>query len=345
MGSHVRAGGWDAVGPAEPEADAFAPAALLSAEPSGFRELAGALRRSPPPGPALAGEIDRALTPAGPAGWKLRTRTLALDRPLVMGIVNVTPDSFSDGGRFSDAEAAVRRGTLQAESGADLLDVGGESTRPGAVRVEPDEEERRVVPVIGRLAALGVPVSVDTTRARVAWRALEVGAEVVNDVSALRFDPGMGGVVARTRAGLVLMHMRGTPETMQRDPRYQDVMGEILAFFGVALANARLAGVEPERCAVDPGIGFGKRLVDNEEVLYRLEELAGLGRPLLVGPSRKAFLDPARRRPASERLPETIAAACLAALGGAHILRVHDAGECRRALDFVRRIQAPPAEE
>jgi dihydropteroate synthase len=262
-----------------------------------------------------------------------------------MGIVNVTPDSFSDGGRFSKTDEAVALGGRLAEAGADLLDVGGESTRPGAERVDAAEEERRVLPVVERLAPLGLPLSVDTTRARVAWRALAAGAEIVNDVSALRFDPEMGGVVAREGAGLVLMHMRGTPATMQLEPRYQDVMGEILAFLGTALAKARLAGVGLERCAVDPGIGFGKRLVDNDEILYRLEELAGLGRPLLVGASRKAFLDPARRVPAAERLPETIAAACLAALGGAHILRVHDARECRRALDFVRRIQASPAEE
>jgi dihydropteroate synthase len=296
-------------------------------------------------GTGIAGELERALSPSPPGAWRLCSRSLALDRPLVMGIVNVTPDSFSDGGRFSDTEQAVSRGGALVEAGADLLDVGGESTRPGAERVDAAEEERRVIPVVERLVPLGVPVSVDTTRARVAWRALRAGAEIVNDVSALRFDPAMGAVVARERAALVLMHMRGTPATMQIDPSYQDVMGEILAFLGTALANARLAGIEPERCAVDPGLGFGKRLVDNEEILYRLEELAGLGRPLLVGPSRKAFLDPERRLQAAERLPETIAAACLAALWGAHILRVHDARECRRALDFVRRIQASPGEE
>jgi dihydropteroate synthase len=301
--------------------------------------------RSDSAGAKLAGEIERAMAPPAPAGWRLRTRTLALDGPLVMGVVNVTLDSFSDGGRFADTEAAVRHGELLSRAGADILDVGGESTRPGAGRVESEEEERRVVPVIRRLATLGIPVSVDTTRAHVAWQALEAGAEIVNDVSALRFDPSMGSVVARAGAALVLMHMRGTPETMQRDPWYQDVMGEIVAFFDVALRGAALAGVLPERCAVDPGVGFGKRLVDNEEILYRLEELACLGHAIVVGPSRKAFLDPARRVPPAERLPETIAAACLAAVWGAHILRVHDAGECRRALDFVRRIQAPPAEE
>ncbi|HEY7461204.1 MAG TPA: dihydropteroate synthase [Gemmatimonadota bacterium] len=329
---------------ADPAADAFAPAALISGDPSAFLELVTALRWSGGPGPALAAEVDRALIPTAPAAWRLRTRALALDRPLVMGIVNVTPDSFSDGGSFVAPEAAVRHGVELVEAGADLLDVGGESTRPGAERVEAGAEEGRVIPVVARLAALGIPVSVDTTRARVAWRAIESGAEIVNDVSALRFDPGLGAVVARAGAGLVLMHMRGTPETMQRDPRYQDVMGELLDFFEVALANAALAGVERERCVVDPGIGFGKRLVDNAEILYRLEELGGLGRPVLVGPSRKAFLDPERRLAPADRLPETIAAACLAAVGGAHIFRVHDARECRRALDFVRRIQAPLAE-
>jgi dihydropteroate synthase len=340
------AAGWDSS--ATPKAAAFsagfAPAVMLSGEASGFRELLGRLAE----GPALARELGRAfertLFPQS-RPWRLRTRTLALERPLVMGIVNVTPDSFSDGGRFLDPGAAVRHGRHLAAAGADLLDVGGESTRPGAERVEAEEEMRRAIPVVAGLAGLDLPVSIDTTRAAVARAALAAGAEIVNDVSALRFDPELAEAAAEAGAGLVLMHMLGTPRTMQQEPAYQDVAGEVLEFLGEALERAERSGVDPARCAIDPGIGFGKRLQDNEELLYRLEELSALGRPLVVGPSRKSLLDPRKLRSPEERLPETLAAACLAALGGARILRVHDADECRRALEVVRRIQGWPGEE
>ncbi|MBA2564949.1 MAG: dihydropteroate synthase, partial [Gemmatimonadetes bacterium] len=313
-------------------------ALLASGDAPGFGSLIEELSSFPPDGVELARLLRRALLPPRPAAWRLRTRVLPLDRPLVMGIVNVTPDSFSDGGRYVEVDEALRHGRDLVSAGADLLDVGGESTRPGAGRVDPAEEERRVVPVVAGLAELEVPVAVDTTRASVARAALAAGAEVVNDVSALRFDPGLAAVTADTGAGVVLMHMQGTPETMHRAPSYRDVAGEVLEFLGEALDRATAAGIDAERCAVDPGIGFGKRPMDNEELLYRLEELRGLGRPLLVGPSRKGFLDPARRVSPDERLPETIAAACLAAGGGAHILRVHDVGECSRALEVVRRV-------
>jgi dihydropteroate synthase len=262
-----------------------------------------------------------------------------------MGIVNVTPDSFSDGGFRASPQAAVAHGLDLAAAGADLLDVGGESTRPGAQPVPPEEERRRVLPVVEALAPVGVPVSVDTTRAPLAREAVAAGAEVVNDVSAMRFDPGMAAAAGETGAGLVLMHMRGTPATMQDDPRYVDVAGEVLEFLDEALGRAVAAGVDRARVAVDPGIGFGKRSWHNLELLHRLPELRVLGAPLLVGPSRKGFLDPAGRFAPAQRLPETLAAACLAAVGGARILRVHDVGECRRALELVHRVGEPAAEE
>jgi dihydropteroate synthase len=211
--------------------------------------------------------------------------------------------------------------------------------------VAAEEERRRVLPVVEALAPLGVPISVDTTRAALAGDALAAGAEVVNDVSALRFDSAMAGTAAAAGAGLVLMHMRGTPATMQEDPRYVDVAGEVLEFLAEAVERAVVAGAERARIAVDPGIGFGKRSWHNLELLHRLPELRVLGAPLLVGPSRKGFLDPDSRFAAADRLPETIAAACLAALGGARILRVHDVGECRRALELVHRVGEPAPEE
>ena len=254
-------------------------------------------------------------------------------RTAIMGIVNVTPDSFSDGGAHFDAGAAIEHGQRLAAEGADILDVGGESSRPGAAPVPVEEELRRVVPVVRALASRGsVPVSVDTTKAAVARAALEAGAAIVNDVSALRFDPALGPVVAAAGAALVLMHMRGEPRTMQADPRYGDVVAEVVDELGAALARAAAAGVDPDRMLVDPGIGFGKNLEHNLELLDRLAALAVLGRPILVGPSRKAFIGRLLDVPASERLEGTIAACCLAASRGAHLVRVHDVGAVRRAL-------------
>jgi dihydropteroate synthase len=250
-----------------------------------------------------------------------------------MGIVNVTPDSFSDGGAFAGTEAAIEHGLRLAAEGAAILDVGGESTRPGAGPVPEAEELRRVLPVIRGLAArAGVPVSVDTTKAAVAEAALAAGATIVNDVSALRFDPRLGELAARAGAALVLMHMRGEPRTMQEDPRYGDLLGEVVAELAAGVARAAAAGIGQERIIVDPGIGFGKALEHNLELLDRLDALTILGRPILVGPSRKAFIGRILDLPASERIEGTIAACCLAAARGAHLVRVHDVGAVRRAL-------------
>jgi len=265
---------------------------------------------------------------------RLGARVLELgERTAIMGIVNVTPDSFSDGGAFFDPQAAIEHGLRLAGEGADILDVGGESTRPGAEPVSEQEEVRRVVPVVRELAARsGVPVSIDTTKADVAEAAIKAGATIVNDVSALRVDPRLGAVVARSGAALVIMHMQGTPRTMQQAPRYDDLLGEVIAELSAGIGRAAAAGVEPDRILVDPGIGFGKSLEHNLELLERLGELEALGRAILVGPSRKAFIGRLLDLPAAERVEGTIAACCCAADRGAHVVRVHDVGPVRRAL-------------
>lgn len=254
-------------------------------------------------------------------------------RTLVMGVLNVTPDSFSDGGRYLDPDAAIARGRKLLAEGADLLDLGAESTRPGAAAVPAAEQVRRLEPVVkALLSEPGAVLSVDTRSAEVAARALEWGAHAVNDVSALG-DPDMAAAVAPSGAGLVLMHMRGTPATMQSDLRYDDVVAEVAAYLRRRLAAAEAAGIAAERVALDPGIGFGKSAEQSLRLLARTDDLAALGRPLLVGASRKSFL--ARLlgdAPADRRLEASLAAAALAAFLGARILRVHDVAATARVL-------------
>jgi dihydropteroate synthase len=249
--------------------------------------------------------------------------------PILMGVVNVTPDSFSDGGLFLDPEAAVAHGERLLAEGADLVDVGGESTRPGAEPVPAELERERVVPVVERLAtpsgsAPGARVSIDTSKAAVAEAALAAGANVVNDVTALRGDPEMAGVVANSGAGCCLMHMRGEPRTMQDDPRYDDVVSDVKAFLEERLGFAVAEGVREDRVWLDPGIGFGKTVEHNLELLRRLGEIVAIGRPVVVGVSRKRFLGALTGREVDERLPGTIAANVLALERGARIFRVHD---------------------
>jgi len=245
-----------------------------------------------------------------------------------MGVLNVTPDSFSDGGRFATSEAAVSHGLSLFEAGADLVDVGGESTRPGSARVPPEEEVRRVVPVIEGLRRRGGGyLSIDTTKAEVVAAALDAGADLVNDVSGLRFDPGLAPVVAARGVPLVAMHLRGDFASMHERPAYGDVMGEVVAELRQVLARAGEAGVPPERVLVDPGIGFAKDAAHSLEVLARLPELAVLDRPVLVGPSRKRFIGRVLDLPAGERLFGTAAAVAACVLGGAHVIRVHDVKE------------------
>lgn len=253
---------------------------------------------------------------------------------VLMGIVNVTPDSFSDGGRYLDAQAAVAHGLALEAEGAGILDVGGESTRPGAEPVTADEELRRVLPVVAGLRAAGAAaaISVDTTKASVAAGALAAGASIVNDVSALRGDRELAGVVAEHGAGLCLMHMRGEPRTMQRDPRYDDVVAEVAAFLEERMRFAVARGIAEERIVLDPGIGFGKTAEHNLALLRRLDELAALGRPVLVGTSRKSFLGRLTGRDVEGRLAATIASNVVALERGARIFRVHDVAPVRDAL-------------
>jgi dihydropteroate synthase len=243
---------------------------------------------------------------------------------LVMGIVNVTPDSFSDGGLFLDADAAIAHGRELLAEGADILDIGGESTRPGAEPVEPDEEIRRVVPVIEALAADGARISIDTTKAEVARRALAAGATIVNDVSALRFDPELAAVTAEARATCVLMHMLGEPRTMQVDPRYDEVVSDVKTFLEQRLAYAVAQGIPEDKVWLDPGIGFGKTLEHNLELIGRLDEIVAIGRPVVFGASRKSFLGKLTGRQVDERLAGTIAANIIAHDRGARVFRVHD---------------------
>ncbi len=249
-----------------------------------------------------------------------------------MGVLNVTPDSFFDGGRFLDREAAVERALRLAEEGADLLDVGGESTRPGAQAVPADQELRRVLPVLERLAARGfaVPISIDTGKAEVARAALAAGAALVNDVGGLA-DPEMARAVADGGVPAVLMHRRGTPADMQSLASYRDLLAEVKAELAAALGRAAAAGVPPERTILDPGIGFAKTADQSLRLLSRLPELGALGRPLLVGPSRKSFIGHVTGAPAEERLPGTLAAVAAAVLGGATFVRVHDVAAARQA--------------
>jgi dihydropteroate synthase len=250
----------------------------------------------------------------------------------LMGVVNVTPDSFSDGGLFLDADAAIAHGEELVRDGAEILDVGGESTRPGADPVSEEEELRRVQPVVAGLADAGGEVSIDTSKAAVAAAALDAGAAIVNDVTALRADPEMAALCAERGAIVVLMHMLGTPRTMQDEPRYGDVVGEVKAFLAERLEAAVAAGIAEDRIWLDPGIGFGKTAAHNFELLRRLGELRELGRPLVVGTSRKSFIGRADGSPPDERIGGTIASSVLAAAEGADVLRVHDVAEVRQAL-------------
>ncbi|MBW1809190.1 MAG: dihydropteroate synthase [Deltaproteobacteria bacterium] len=251
------------------------------------------------------------------------------ERPYIMGILNVTPDSFSDGGDFFEGGRAVEHALEMVEAGADLLDIGGESTRPGSEPVAAEDEIARVVPVIEQVAKYAtVPISIDTTKARVAEAAIAAGAALVNDVSALRFDPEMGKLVATAAVPLVVMHMKGEPKTMQAKPIvYSDLMSEIRSFLEEVLVTAERAGIARERIIIDPGIGFGKQPEHNLTILKRLSELAVMDRPILVGVSRKAFIGQVLGVEAKERIFGTAAAVAAAVMAGAQIIRVHDVAQ------------------
>jgi len=261
--------------------------------------------------------------------WKLARRSLPYgDRTLVMGILNVTPDSFSDGGRFFSFDRAIAQAEQMIAEGADIIDVGGESTRPGSEFVSEAEELRRVIPVIERLASnVSVPISIDTTKAAVARAALDAGAEIVNDISGLRFEPELANEVANASAGLVLMHSRGTPKDMQQLPPAEDILDEIVSGLHESVAVALEHGVTPESIAIDPGIGFGKTVLQNLEIVANLDHLAAefADFPIMIGTSRKSFIGKLLNgAPADQRLYGTIATTVVAVQNGAHIVRVHD---------------------
>jgi dihydropteroate synthase len=269
--------------------------------------------------------------------WRVGERALdCSERTLVMGILNVTPDSFSEGGLYFSERAAIDHGVDMVEHGANLVDVGGESTKPGSEPVTADEEIRRVIPVIELLAHQipGVPISIDTRKAEVADRALEAGATVVNDVSA-GADPKMFDVVRARDAAIVLMHMRGDPKTMQLAPMYEDVVGEVHEFLRERVEAAEFAGIESERIAIDPGIGFGKDLGHNLELIRRIDAFLDLGRPVVVGPSRKRFIGTILDLPEDQRVEGTIGAVAWLLSHGAHIARVHDVREVVRAVRVI----------
>mgnify|MGYP006281357945 FL=1 len=260
------------------------------------------------------------------------------DRPLVMGILNVTPDSFSDGGQFYDHSAAVEHARAMRASGADILDIGGESTRPGSKPVSIEEEINRTCPVIQEVAPeVDVPISIDTQKCAVAEAALDAGAEIINDVSALRTDPDLAALAADRDVPVVLMHMQGTPRTMQENPTYDEVVRDVMRLLEERIEYAVQAGIAEERLIVDPGFGFGKTLGHNLELLRRLHELHALGRPLMVGTSRKSMLGMILDAPPEERLSGTLATVAAAVLAGCHVVRVHDVGP---AMDAVRVCEA-----
>jgi dihydropteroate synthase len=260
--------------------------------------------------------------------WKLREREIPLgEHTQIVAVLNVTPDSFSDGGKYYEPDRAYARALELEEMGADILDIGAESTKPGSHRISEEEESRRLIPVLKRLRGkLAIPVSVDTYKAGVAEKALGLGAEIINDPSALTFDPLIGKVAARHNAGLILNHMRGTPETWAKLPPLKDPAGTVAADLAACVHRAMRSGVDKARIVVDPGLGFGKRKEENTQILARLGQLAKLEMPLLVGPSRKGFLQQATD---TETMFATAAAVTAAILGGAHLVRVHDVKEMK----------------
>jgi dihydropteroate synthase len=277
--------------------------------------------------------------------WKLARRSLPYgERTLVMGVLNITPDSFSDGGKFNAPESAVQHALQMIEEGADIIDIGGESTRPGSAFVSEEEELRRVIPIIETLAAeTSVPISVDTTKAAVARAALQAGAEIINDISALRFDPAIADEVAKAKAGLILMHSRGTPKTMQQLPPVKDILVEVIGGLRESIAIAQQRGVASDRIAIDPGVGFGKTAEQNIELIAKLDQLAHefADFPILIGTSRKSFIGKLLdNAPADERLNGTIASIAASVLNGAHIVRVHEvkpAVEAMRVAEAIRK--------
>ena len=286
----------------------------------------------------IAGGLQGSLHNLLRSDYRLRCGDCTLElgrRTVLMGVLNVTPDSFSDGGRFLSPERAVDHGHRLIEEGADLLDIGGESSRPGAEPLSAEEELGRILTPLRFLAKAGIPISVDTCKAEVARVALKEGASLINDISGLRFDPSLAEVVARAGAGLVLMHMKGTPKTMQKSPHYHCLMGEVFDYLQEGIALAESAGVRPEGILIDPGLGFGKNLDHNLTLLRRLREFKCLGKPILIGPSRKSFIGKVLDLPLEEHLEGTAAVVAWAIWQGASIVRVHDVKEMKRIAGMI----------
>ncbi|WP_339731455.1 dihydropteroate synthase [uncultured Gimesia sp.] len=266
--------------------------------------------------------------------WKCRDQSISLGRmPLLMGILNVTPDSFSDGGEAINLDSAVYKGLQLVKNGADILDIGGESTRPGAELVSVEEELQRVIPAIEALSTqTHVPISIDTTKAEVARQAIQAGAVIINDISGLTFDPAMIPLAAETKAGVICMHILGTPQTMQDHPEYEDVVSDLKTWFGERIQTLLSSGIEPERIVIDPGVGFGKTAEHNLEILSHIEEFKDLGYPVLIGHSRKRFLSKLLGRSVEERLAGTVGVSIALADQSVDILRLHDVAANRDAL-------------
>lgn len=272
--------------------------------------------------------------------WKIGNIVLEIKKPLIMGILNVTPDSFYDGGRFFDFDKAIERGIEIEKQGADIIDIGGQSTRPGSKFISEKEEIERVIPVIKTLSKeLKIKISCDTFRSKVAEKAIENGASIINDISAFSLDKNLFDVIKDSDCGYILMHMKGTPENMQINPYYEDVIGEISTFFREKLRILEKNKVDLERVVIDPGIGFGKRVCDNVEILKNLDKFKKFNRPILIGTSRKSFMGKLLNLEVEQRLEPTIATNVYAYLKGANIFRVHDVKEIKRAIEIIYLIE------
>ena len=272
---------------------------------------------------------------------RCRKRTFKLGKQtLLMGVLNVTPDSFSDGGLFLDREKAIAQGLKMVEEGADLIDIGGESTKPGSKPLGLEEELRRVIPVIEALVKeVDVPISIDTYKSTVAKKAIEAGAQMINDISGLHFDPDLAHVASKEDVPLILMHIRGTPETMQKDVHYESLLSDILQYLRGSIQRAEYAGLDPEQIVIDPGIGFGKTLEDNLLIIKNLQELRILGKPILLGTSRKSFIGKILNTDVTERLEGTLSSIAIGVLNGAHIIRCHDVLEAKKAISVADAIR------
>ena len=274
---------------------------------------------------------------------RCRKQTFTLGkRTLLMGVLNVTPDSFSDGGLFFDKEKAIAQGLRMVEEGADIIDIGGESTRPGSKPLGLEEELRRVIPVIESLSKeIGIPISIDTYKSAVAKKAIEAGAEIINDISGLKYDPTLAKVAAKEDTPLILMHIRGTPETMQKDVHYESLFSEILQYLSDSIQTAESAGLDPQQIIIDPGIGFGKTLEDNLLIIKNLFEFRVLGKPILLGTSRKSFVGKILDADAKDRIEGTLSSIAIGVLNGAHIIRCHDVLQAKKAIavaDAIRMV-------